>query len=195
MKELEGTRLRPFPGTGDRHYFSDLKRGGRRILSLVDASASRLDETIRDVIRRRKLGPQSKRAASKWLRCMVTSEFQVNVFKEPAKPLIDGTPGRRLDAGDEDLWQKTGDRMRRFEPAKGTSPPKALEAVKQLKPVPDGIFLLVDGLPTMAAGKPWRKRASGEKRLKLFKEAIERLPGSVPVNVHRSNTFNPQIAL
>jgi hypothetical protein len=193
-KDIEGTKLRSFPGTGDRHYLTDLKMGGRRILILVDASASMLDETVLGVIRRRNLGPQSKRTAPKWRRCVATidwltaqmpasSQFQVYVFNETARPLIDGTQGRWLDAGDVDLLQKTGDGMRRLMPDKGTSLLNALEAVKQLQPAPDNIFLLVDGLPTMAAGKPWRKRVSGEKRLKLFKEAIVRLPGGVPVNV------------
>ena len=35
-----GTKLRPFPGQGDRQYLTDLKMGGRRIMILVDSSAS-----------------------------------------------------------------------------------------------------------------------------------------------------------
>ena len=48
-----GTRLRKFPGHGDRQYLTDLKMGGRRIFILLDASASMLDETIVGIIRRR----------------------------------------------------------------------------------------------------------------------------------------------
>jgi hypothetical protein len=192
--DIAGTKLRSFPGTGDRQYLTDLKLGGRRILILVDASASMLDETVVGVIRRRNLAVQRKRTAPKWRRCVATidwlttqlpttSQFQVYVFNETARPLLDGTQGRWLKADDVDLLQKTGDSMRRLVPEKGTSLLNALETVKQLKPAPDNIFLLVDGLPTMATKKPWRSRVSGEKRLKLFKEAVERLPGSVPVNV------------
>ena len=193
-KDIAGTKLRAFPGTGDRQYLTDLKMGGRRILILVDSSASMLDETIVGVIRRRNLAAQRKRTAPKWRRCVATvdwlttqlpatSQFQVYVFNETARPLIDGTQGRWLDAGNVDLLQKAADGMRGVVPEKGTSLLNALEAVSQLKPAPDNIFLLVDGLPTMAAKKPWRKRVSSEKRLKLFKEAVERLPGGAPVNV------------
>ena len=38
-----GSRLRSFPGQGDRHYLTDLKMGGQRIFILVDSSASMLD--------------------------------------------------------------------------------------------------------------------------------------------------------
>ena len=40
-------------GQGDRQYLTGLKLGGARVLILVDASASMLDETIVEVIRRR----------------------------------------------------------------------------------------------------------------------------------------------
>ena len=48
-----GSKLRPFPGQGDRQYLTDLKMGGKRIFILVDSSASMLDETIVGIIRRR----------------------------------------------------------------------------------------------------------------------------------------------
>ena len=51
-RDERGTKLRPFPGHGDRHYLTDLKMGGKRIFILVDASASMLDETIIGIIRR-----------------------------------------------------------------------------------------------------------------------------------------------
>jgi hypothetical protein len=52
-----------------------------------------------------------------------------------------------------------------------------------MKPAPDNIFLLVDGLPTMGKSKPLRKRVSGKKRLSLFKEAIRKLSVRAPVNI------------
>ena len=55
-----GTKLRPFPGQGDRQYLTDLKMGGKRILILVDASASMLAETVVNVIRRRNLNVKEK---------------------------------------------------------------------------------------------------------------------------------------
>ena len=65
----QGTRLRKFPGQGDRQYLTDLKMGGRRIFILVDASASMLDDDIVGIIRRRKVRHRiwaSKSRAKSW---------------------------------------------------------------------------------------------------------------------------------
>ena len=61
-----GTKLRPFPGQGDRQYLTDLKMGGRRIFILVDSSASMLAETVVGVIRRRNLGVKEKLRSPRW---------------------------------------------------------------------------------------------------------------------------------
>lgn len=50
-----GTRVHRISGVGDRQYLTGLKVGGKRILILVDASASMLDETIINVVRRRNM--------------------------------------------------------------------------------------------------------------------------------------------
>ena len=99
-----GSKLRPFPGHGDRQYLTDLKMGGRRIFILVDSSASMLAETIVGVIRRRNLGIQEKLKSPKWRQTVKTiewlttqlpptSKFQVYTFNESAGPLIAGTNG------------------------------------------------------------------------------------------------------
>ena len=54
--ESDGTRLREFKGEGDRQYLTGLKLGGDRTLVLVDRSASMLDDTIVNIIRRRNMG-------------------------------------------------------------------------------------------------------------------------------------------
>ena len=63
-----GTKVHRIAGEGDRQYLTGLKVGGRRILILVDASASMLDETLVNVIRRRNMDDAQKRSASKWRR-------------------------------------------------------------------------------------------------------------------------------
>jgi hypothetical protein len=35
----------------------------------------------------------------------------------------------------------------------------------------------------MGAAKPWSNRVSGNKRLKLFREAARRVPPQIPVNI------------
>ena len=188
-----GTRLRKFPGHGDRQYLTDLKMGGRRIFILVDASASMLDETVVGIIRRRNLSAKEKIKSAKWQQAVATvnwltsqipqtSQFQIYAFNETAAPLLKDTHGTWLDAGNVDQLNQAADQIRGIVPEKGTSLLRAITAMGAMQPAPDNIFLLTDGLPTMGSGKPWRKRVSADKRLSLFNEAIGKLPRA-PVNV------------
>ena len=189
-----GSKLRKFPGQGDRQYLTDLKMGGSRIFILVDASASMLDETIVGIIRRRNLSDKNKLKAAKWQRAVATidwlstqlpseSKFQAYTFNETAGPLISGTKGTWLEVGDVDKLNQAVDHLRRIVPEKGTSLLNAFDAIGEMALAPDNIFLLVDSLPTMGSSKPWGKRVSGKNRLSLFNEAIRRLPSRVPVNI------------
>jgi hypothetical protein len=189
-----GRSLRPFPGQGDRQYLTDLKMGGQHILILVDASASMLDDTIVGIIRRRNMADSEKLKSAKWQQAVATvdwlttqlprtSKFQVFTFNETAEPLLSGTQGGWLDAGNVTHLNEVVSRLRRVVPRNGTSLLNAFEAMRKLTPQPDNVFLLTDGLPTMGADKPWGKKVSGNKRLKLFSEAVARLPSRIPINV------------
>ena len=189
-----GSRLRPFPGQGDRQYLTDLKMGGQRIFILVDSSASMLDETIVGIIRRRNLRRNEKLKSPKWKQAVATidwltaqlppaSKFQVYTFNETAGPLIAGTDRNWLNAGDVAKLNQTVEQMHQLVPQKGTSLMNAFKAIKEMKPAPDNIFLLTDSLPTMGAKKPWGKRVSGKKRLSYFNDAVDSLPSRIPVNI------------
>ena len=189
----QGTRLRKFPGQGDRQYLTDLKMGGRRIFILVDASASMLDETVVGIIRRRNLNTKEKLKSAKWRQVVATvnwlaaqlpptSQFQIYAFNENARPLLEGTAGTWLDAGNVDQLNQAANGIRSVFPEKGTSLLNAITALQKMKPAPDNIFLLTDGLPTMGSSKPWGKRVSSDKRLSLFNAAIKEFP-KAPVNI------------
>ena len=188
-----GTRLRKFPGQGDRQYLTDLKMGGRRIFILVDASASMLDETVVGIIRRRNLNAKEKIKSGKWQQVVATvnwltsqlpqtSQFQIYAFNETAAPLLKNTRGTWLVAGNVDQLNQAADQIRSVVPEKGTSLLNAITAMLAMTPAPDNIFLLTDGLPTMGKSPPWRKRVSAKKRLSLYNEAIGKLPRA-PVNI------------
>ncbi len=190
----EGERLREFRGQGDRQYLTGLKVGGKHILILIDASASMLGERIVDIVRRRNLPVTEKVGAPKWRRAVatvdwlttqlpVTSKFQVYTFNEKAGPVSKGTASRWQDAGDPKALDDAVAALRETVPEKGTSLHHALAAIKTLRPRPDNIFLLTDGLPTRGKSKGWRKNVSPRKRLALFNEAVEELPSGIPVNV------------
>lgn len=189
-----GSRLRSFKGHGDRQYLTDLKMGGKRILILVDASASMLDETVVGIIRRRNLKNVQKISAPKWqqvvktMRWLITqlpstSQFQIYIFNETARPLLEDSKGTWLDAGAIDPLNLSIESLSRLVPEKGTSLINAVKSINDMKPTADNIFLLTDGLPTMGSSKPWRTRVSSNKRVSLFNEAISQLPKRVPVNI------------
>src|SRR5262245_9219717 len=89
-----------FVGQGDRQYLTGLRVGGSRVLILLDDSASMLDETIVNVIRRRNLPDDQKTQSRKWQRAVTTvnwlisqlkldSKFQIYTFSTTAQPLLE----------------------------------------------------------------------------------------------------------
>jgi len=190
-----GTRIKGFVGSGDRQYLTGLKVGGERIAILVDVSASMMDDSVVNVIRLRNM-PESRRlAAAKWRRTVATvdwitsqlpakAQFQAYAFNTRARPLVPGTDGKWLPAGDANLLNDALRELRRTVPQDGTSLENAFTALRSLSPKPDSIILVTDGLPTQGESPPAvRKTIDGEGRLKLFQRAIDRLPPGVPVNV------------
>ena len=194
-----GRRVRTRIGDGDRQYLTGLKVGGKRVLILVDASASMLDETVVDVIRRRNLRREEKLKAPKWKQVVETadwlltqlsprSEFQVIVFAREARPLIEGTAGKWLAAEDIRDLDAAVEELGQIVPAGGTSLSGAFKAVAAMRPRPDNVFLLTDGLPTLGnvSSRPG-SRATGTideaGRIRLFGQAVKELPPNIPVNV------------
>jgi len=189
-----GSRLRPFPGRGDRQYLTDLKMGGNHIFILVDASASMLDPTIVGAVRRRNLPETARKDSPKWRQVVSTvdwlmtqlpptSRFQIFTFNESASPVIPGTDKEWLKGSDVDRLDQVVHRFKQVVPQKGTNLFHALESMRRMEPLPDNVFLLTDGLPTLGAGRLWSNRVSGEKRLQLFEEAVQGLSSRVPVNI------------
>ncbi|RPJ71314.1 MAG: VWA domain-containing protein [Desulfobacteraceae bacterium] len=192
-EEELGRNLRPFPGQGDRQYLTGLKMGGQRILILVDASASMLDETVVGVIRRRNMATAEKLTAPKWRQAVATVDWltanlpaasliQIYVFNETARPLLEETAGAWIETQAIDRLNRAVETLRRLSPEKGTSLINAFEAVARISPAPDNLFLITDGLPTLGRDKSASARVSADKRLALFREAVKRLPAGLPVN-------------
>ena len=189
-----GSKVRSFAGEGNRQYLTDLQVGGGHTLILLDASASMLDSSIVGIIRRRNLPEPQQRKSPKWRKALATvdwltaqlplgSRYQIIVFNETARPLLPGTGGRWLKTSDGKQLNDAIDRLYNLVPEKGTSLANAFEALRQMRPAPENVFLITDGLPTIGTDEPWFKKVSGEKRLKLFNRAVKLLPDKVPVNV------------
>ena len=72
--------------------------------------------------------------------------------------------------------------MHKQVPGGGTSLANVFKAAASVRPRPDNILLLTDGLPTQGTGKISKKAVSGDQRLKYFDRAVKVLPGDIPVN-------------
>jgi len=192
--ETPGDRERLHIGDGDRQYLTGLKVGGRRILFLVDASASMLGATIVDVIRRRNLPDADKVRAAKWQQALATvdwlstqiprdSQFQIYAFNTEAHPM--GTDGGAawLDGSDREALETAVKSLRAVIPSDGTSLYNAFAAIDSLRPRPDNVILLTDGLPTVGPNPGTARTVSSKQRVRLFKRAVDQLPPGIPVNV------------
>jgi hypothetical protein len=193
-EEVPGARPRSFVGDGDRQYLTGLKVGGKRIFILMDASASMLAEDIVNAVRRRFLPDTERLRAHKWRQAVravdwLTTQmpqgarYQLYLFDTQARPVLAGTDGVWLDAGDGATLDKAIATLRQVAPIGGTSLHNAFAAARAMSPAPDNILLLTDGLPTQGATPPGRKTVSGRERLRHFERALEALPRGVPVNV------------
>jgi len=189
----DGSRIRKFAGDGDRQYLTGLKVGGERILLLVDASASMLDETVVNVIRRRNMDETRKRNAPKWRRTLATADwlisnmpanaqFQVYTFNTKAGSTLASSSGRWLSTSSRADVEGAVQGLQRTVPQGGTSLHNAFAAAKSLSPRPDNILLLTDGLPTQGRSRPSASKVSGEQRLRYFLSATADLPSGIPVN-------------
>jgi Mg-chelatase subunit ChlD len=188
-----GTKVRKVKGEGDRQYLTGLKMGGKRVLILVDVSASMLDETIINVVRRRNMDTASKRGAPKWRRALKTADwlvsnlpstarFQLYTFNTRASAAVSGTDGSWLQASSRKNVDAAIRALRQVVPGDGTSLYHALAVAGKLSPRPDNILLVTDGLPTQGRSKPGGTTVSADERLKHFQAAAGVLPSGIPVN-------------
>jgi len=192
--EDPGDRVRAFVGDGDRQYLTGLKVGGRRVMLLLDASASMLDETIVNIIRRRNLAPAVRRKADKWVRAVRTvdwlttqlprdSRFQIYSFNARAGSVVKGTDGTWLDSGSREALDGALTAVQQLVPTGATNLIAAFDAIKRMNPRPDNLTLITDGLPTRGRKPPRRRTVSSKARFDLLRQAVKELPRGVPVNV------------
>ena len=194
-QQNEGERIREFDdeGQGSSQYLTGLKLDGERTLILVDRSASMLDDTIVNIIRRRNMPDTDKLRAVKWRQVVASvdwltaqikpgSEFQIYMFNNVAEPVIKGSGGTWLKADDSSQLDEAVRVLRGTVPSNGTNMQAALAIARQMQPRPDNIVLFADGLPTMDAPTSNRTSVSSGQRVSLFRAAARELPGGVPVN-------------
>ncbi len=189
-----GKNVRRFTGEGDRQYLTGLKVGGKRILVLVDNSASMLDRRIINIIRRRNMDDAVKLRSMKWRQAVASvdwlsaqfrpdSLFQIYTFNTEPKPVLKGSEGIWLEVGDGKQLDEAIRILRRTVPDGGTNMLDAYRVITSLNPRPDNVILLVDSLPTMNTPQTDRGMVTGQERLRFHYEAEAEIPSGIPVNV------------
>ena len=192
-EQEKGRQVRQFIGSGNRQYLTGLKMGGKRVLILVDVSASMLDQTVVNVIRRRNLADNQKRLSKKWRRAIRTvewlvsqlpeeSKFQVITFNVVAQPVLGKGGPAWIEATDSATVERAITALKQVVPGNGTSLYRAFEALRALEPRPDNVYLLTDGLPTQGKRKPFGSTVTGKKRMSYFEDAMDEMPKNIPIN-------------
>jgi hypothetical protein len=193
-QDQAGEQIREFKGEGDRQYLTGLRLGGERTLILVDRSASMLADNVANVIIRRNKPEAEQLRARKWRQVVATvnwlttqfqedDQYQIFMFNNQAEPVIRGTEGVWLTAGDGQQLSEAIRVLRRTPPKNGTNMHAAFAVAKSLSPRPDNIILLVDGMPTMEAATTDKTRVGANERLNIFARATRELPSGIPVNI------------
>jgi len=188
-----GNKAYEFTGEGERQYLTGLKLGGENVLILVDASASMLDETIVNIVRRRNMQDDLKRQAPKWARTTdivqwvianlpLSSDFQILSFNSDVSPVFGDKVNKWYEVADRVSVASAVQGVKKIVPANGTNMDKVFKIAMTMRPQPDNIFLITDGLPTLGDKSPKSGSISGRDRYRLFNQALDVLENDVPVN-------------
>jgi len=192
--EAAGQRARSFKGEGDRQYLTGLKLGGERTLILVDRSTSMLHETVVNILRRRNLPEPEQLLSRKWRQVVASvdwlssqfrpgTEYQIYMFNNVTEPVIKGTDGLWLKADDVDQVDEAIAKLRRTVPKNGTNMYAAFQVIRDMKPRPDNVILLVDSMPTMDQATSSKSVIGAGERANLFTAATQLVPSGIPINV------------
>jgi len=176
---------------GDRRYITGVKLTGKRILILLDVSASMLHEDVVTILRLRNSDDNTKRNAAKWRRAVDTvtwlttqippaSQYQIYVFNTQSRSLLPDMAGKWIGAGDAPTLARELANLHAIVPGEGTSLYNVFATAKSLGP--DQIVLITDGLPTQGKSAGMRKYVDSAARARLFDDAVGQLPDHVPVD-------------
>jgi hypothetical protein len=190
-----GQDIKAFRNTGgDRRYITGIKMRGKRVLILLDRSASMLHQDLVNVILLRNSDDSKKRVASKWRRAIDTTnwivtqlpanaQFQIYGFNHKTEPVLASSGGKWQDANDPLARSRNIEALNNIVPQEGTSLINAFAAIKTMSPLPDQVILITDGLPTIGKSEGFAKYIDAGKRARLFDDAVGELPDKVPVDI------------
>ena len=184
-------QVRKFVGQGNREYLTGIKTSGRHVLILLDNSASMLDSTIVNVLRRRNMDDAAKRRSEKWRQALDTvdwitarlqpgTHYQIYTFNQDVRPALANSGGRWLAVDDAKEFNQVVVNLKTTVPDGGSNLSRAMQVISQFDPRPDNVFLITDGLPTQGLKGPRGRKVSGAQRSAYFEEAVRQLPQPLP---------------
>lgn len=182
---------------GEKMYLAGLEVKGDRIVFLLDNSASMMDEKLINIIRKSLLNDTKKRDSEKWVKSKLSAKWLLN--RIPEKSIYSfltfnenvelRTNAVWNDGSDENSIQQLMQSIEEITPEGGTNLEKALRYVKKMKPMPDAVYLITDGLPTIGeevekittsifnrcfrSSQKKKQKISSECRHALFQKAKE----------------------
>ncbi len=192
---------------GEEDYLLGLKVEGKRIVFLIDTSASMTDEKLIDIVRRKAGNALEKKQGPKWQRTVRVVKWLAGRIPKKSEAVFIGFNRSTASIGptgwfkgtDASAIQSVYSAIEQIVPDEATNLQEALEAAKKLSPAPTNYYLVTDGLPTdgnsnyrslnpFAACSSLRgsgSTISGECRTKLFRQTVrESGPGNrKPVNI------------
>jgi len=191
--EVGGAKAYEFTGDGERQYLTGLRLGGENVLILLDSSASMLDESIVNIIRRRNMHDELKQQAPKWRRALsiaqwvvanlpLTSDFQMLSFNSEVSAVYGDEISTWHEVSDRVAMSQTIDGLEKIIPGNGTNMSNVFQIAMDMQPRPDNIFLITDGLPTLGDKAPKGNTVSGRERLRIFNRSVNHILPGIPVN-------------
>ena len=144
-------------GDGERQYLTGLKIEGKRILYLFDSSASMLDENVQTIFKLSFMPNDQKSNSKKWIRAKKTLQWLVARLPTSSQFSIISY-NTSVQSHTNNVWIKADNPEEVFKalesatniiPENGTNFEKALLAAKAMKPEPDAVYIITDGLPTI----------------------------------------------
>tara|TARA_Y100001960_G_scaffold217540_1_gene227433 strand:+ start:3368 stop:4378 length:1011 start_codon:yes stop_codon:yes gene_type:complete len=178
---------------GEENYLIGLKVEGRRIVLLVDSSASMTDEELLNIIKRKNSSTQNKKKGPKWLRTKKivrwflartpkNSQLSIITFNDSVHYL---GKSEWLSVSTDEILKDLYKELDSIIPSGSTNLHKGLQAVSRLNAT--DLYIITDGLPTAGRsnyahlnplsgcgslfGKS--KSISGKCRVELFRQSIK----------------------
>ena len=178
---------------GEENYLIGLKVEGRRIVVLIDSSASMTDEKLLNIIRRKNSSTQNKKQGPKWLRTKKivrwllartpkVSQLSVLAFNNSIHSL---GKSKWVTVNTDGILKDFYEKLDSIVPTGATNLHKGLQAVSRLNAT--DLYIITDGLPTTGESNyahlnPFSgcssllgnsKSISGECRVKLFRQTVK----------------------